>query len=251
MLSSKKAVAPQLGSLKDVEQKKKQVFKPILDNPYTQSSQWPAIDAKLSTDILDLLCLLLMSVGKYELLAKETTKAANKGEAAVPPEIRSHLTLGFNSTVKRLESQAAEKRQVLTGESKRAKKESVEYLKYVFVAKNDISPSILTQSFPVLCYTASKSLDNRVKLVELPKGAMEKVSTTLNIKHTGIIGLTDVAAEAKPLYSLVNAIEDVDMPWLSRIFTDIDGFKAYFHKPAIKVLATTAPVANKKKKPAK
>lgn len=242
--STKKGVSePQLGSLKDVEQKKRQVFKPILDNPYTQSSQWPEVDSKLANDILELLCLLLAGVGKYQKMKR----GAKKGEDIGEPDMLNHITLGFNSTVKRLESQADEKRQILTGQSKRLKKSSDSNLKYVFVAKNDISPPILTQSFPVLCFTASQSLENRVKLVGLPKGSMDRLSSILNIKHTGIIGITENFTEAKPLLTLVDSIEDVDMPWLSAIFTDISSFTAYFHKPAIKVLATTAPVATKKK----
>lgn len=234
---------PQLGSLKDAEQKKKQVFKPILDNPYTQSNQWSELDAKLANDILELLCLLLAGVGKYQKMKSESKKGEDIGE----PAMLNHMTLGFNSTIKRLESQADEKRQILTGQSKRPRNSFDSYLKYVFVAKNDISPPILTQSFPVLCYTASQSLENRVKLIELPKGSMERLSSILNIKHTGIIGITENFTDAKPLLTLVDGIKDVDMPWLSAIFTDINSFTAYFHKPAIKVLATTAPAATKKK----
>ena len=48
-------------SLKSQEAKRKQVFRPILDNSFTQSNQWPFIEPTIANDIVDLLEVLLKS----------------------------------------------------------------------------------------------------------------------------------------------------------------------------------------------
>lgn len=246
-------MGPLPGSLKDVEQKRRQVFKPILDNPYTQTNQWPEMDQKAATDILDLLCLLLLRVGKYSSILKEANekkKVDKSHKTPDAPAIQSQMTIGFNSTVKKLESQASCKMRHKSTTKKHKKLKVIEnstQLKYIFVAKSDIQPALLTQSFPVLSFTASESLGNRIKLVELPKGAMNKLSESLNMKNIGIIGLTNNAKEAKPLYDLVNLnITDIDIPWLSGIFDESANINNLFHKPAVKMLLTSAPIIPKK-----
>ncbi|RCK58210.1 Ribonucleases P/MRP protein subunit POP3 [Candida viswanathii] len=191
--SSAKATS---SSIKAHEAKKRLVFRPILENPYTQSNVWLFIQPELGSDIVALL----------ESLLKNPS-----------PEVYR----GFNQTVEALEIQAAYNRGKL--------KDSVPQIKYVFVCKFDISPPILTSMFPVLSVTASKSADDMVKLVQLPRGSIEKLGD-------GIIGLTLNLKRAKSLYDLVDEkVKDVDVPWLNGIF-DKD---VPFEVPNIKHIQTS------------
>lgn len=237
------------GSLRDAEKRRRQVFKPVLDNPFTQGHQWPTVEPDLGNSIVDVLALVLSGLGSYNLLVKELRSKNGTGHPKLPaePPIRKHITIGFNSTVQSLEKQASAKRAKAT--KKRAKKAECDsgdsiYIKYVFVAKAEISPPILTQHFPLLSFTASKSRLDRVKLIQLPRGATRKLSETLGVPNTTIIGLTGDLREAKPLYALADRVENVEAPWLEGMFWGDD--EAYFHKPALKVLATSAPVGKGK-----
>lgn len=156
-----------MNSVKEAEKKRKQVFKPLLDNPFTQA-QFPIINQNIQDQILDFLLHILEDIGKYETLLKSKPEVSPE-----EPESLKHMTLGFNSTVQLLEDQA---RGFHTKE-----------LSYVLVCKADIQPSLLTSQFPILSYTAS-SESNKVKLVQLPRGSMDKIEKVLG-KKTGIIGL--------------------------------------------------------------
>lgn len=153
-------------SIKAQEAKKRLVFRPILDNPYTQSNVWPFIEPQLGVDIVD----LLENILKTQKDSKE-------------------IYHGFNPTVQTLEKQAAYNRDK-TGDV-------VPQIKYVFVCKFDMSPPILTSMFPVLCMTSSKSTDDMVKLVQLPRGSIERLSKALGIENSGIIGITEKLEQAK------------------------------------------------------
>ncbi|RCK64543.1 Ribonucleases P/MRP protein subunit POP3 [Candida viswanathii] len=191
--SSAKATS---SSIKAHEAKKRLVFRPILENPYTQSNVWPFIQPELGSDIVALL----------ESLLKNPS-----------PEVYR----GFNQTVAALEKQAAYNRGKLS--------DPVPQIKYVFVCKFDISPAILTSMFPVLSVTASRSADDMVKLVQLPRGSIEKLGD-------GIIGLTPNLERAKSLYDLVDEkVKDVDVPWLNGIFDK----EVPFEVPKVKQIQTS------------
>lgn len=233
------------GSLRDVEKRRRQVFKPVLDNPFTQGHQWPAVEPELGASMVDVLALVLSNLGSYNLIVKEMRSKKGTQPLKLPtePAILKHITIGFNSTVQRLEKQASHKRAKVGNKKIKADDSDSSYIKYVFVAKAEISPPILTQHFPLLSFTASKSRQERVKLVQLPRGATKKLSETLGIPNTTIIGLTGDIREAKPLYALADKVENVEAPWLEGLFGGAD--EVYFHKPALRVLATTAPMGKK------
>lgn len=235
------------GSLKDIERKRREVFKPILDNPYTKGSEWPAVDLETQKAIVDFLAQLLSSYGGYLQLQK------NK-RTSLSVELTDKITLGFNSTVKRLEAQAAPNRaKVLKKSAKKTKTvpkleaKTTGYVKYVFVCKSDISTPLLTSCFPLLTFSASKSLLDRVKLVELPRGSMSRLLKVLHTENTGIISITDDWSEGKPLFDLIDRkIEDQEVPWLHGLFEGELG--EAFEKPAIKFLKTTAPIGRSTQK---
>ena len=62
-------------SLKESEKKRKQVFKPVLDNPLTQSNVWPFVEPEIGTSLVDLLQHLLTPIGRYN-----EAKKAPKGQ---------------------------------------------------------------------------------------------------------------------------------------------------------------------------
>lgn len=224
------------GSLKDIEQKRKQVYKPILDHPYTQGYEYPNIAPQFATSILDFLTSLLKSYGAYLELKKK------KGVKISVPDVHDKITIGFNSTVARLEKQAQPNRDRVYGTTS----EPVEaYVKYVFVAKSDMSSSLLTSSFPILAYTASRSLEDRVKLVELPEGAMQRLSSALNTKNVGVLSLQRTWEEGKPLFDIIDKhVPDVNVPWLSGLFGEEGAFEA----PAIKFVKTSMPIGKRQAK---
>lgn len=232
------------GSLKDM--KRRLVFKPVLDNPYTQSNLWPFITPEVAAQIMDYLSVVLSGLGSYNQMAKD--------KQTVPdvPSIQKQITIGFNSTVLALEKQASihrarllKRRKVVEKDiQKDIKKDEELYIKYVFVTKFDISPTVLTDPFPVLSFTSSQSGKDRVKLIQLPRGSMSKLSKLLHLDNVGIIGLSGRIVEAGPLYGLIaTEVKDVEVPWLNGLFDDPDSI---FMKPAISFLKTSAPIIPKK-----
>lgn len=225
------------GSLKDLDKRAREVFKPILENPYTQGPDFPVISKETSRDILEFLNQFLPSYGNYLGL---------KNKKDIPAHALSgKITIGFNSTVQALESQAFFNRKKAFNTVKAPPKRlPIEgYLKYVFVARNDISTPLLTDMLPLLAFTASKSLDNRVKLIDLPRGSMNKLLELLQTKNIGIVGILDEWREGKEMFNLIESnVKDIDVPWLRGLFeSETPGFK----EPAIKFLRAIAPVGKR------
>ncbi|CAK7899980.1 hypothetical protein CAAN3_04S08504 [[Candida] anglica] len=239
-----KQVAPLSGSLKDIEKRRRQVYKPVLDNPYTQSNLWPFVEPEVSETLLELLSHLFSNVGSYN---KVVASGKDKPEFVKPEEpeiLRNGMTLGFNSTVGALERQAKKTTDILNGKTGQEENNS-KYIKYVLVTKFDITPSLLVQHFPVLACTASKSKEDRVKLVQLPRGASKRLSDMLNISNVTIIGLTSDIRAAQGVYDLIdNKVDDVNVPWLEQMLAECS--KVEFSKPVLKVLSTSAPIFPKK-----
>ncbi|ODV79541.1 uncharacterized protein CANTADRAFT_20848 [Suhomyces tanzawaensis NRRL Y-17324] len=233
------------GSLKDMERKRRQVFKPVLDNPFTQSSLWPFVEPEIAGTIVDSLSAILSGLGSYNRTVQEAARL-DKGSKQTPPEpeIKQHITIGFNSTVEALEKQASIHRHRLTTKKHKPGKQG-RYLKYVFVTKYDITPAVLTNHFPVLAFTASSSTENKVKLVQLPRGSMAKLSEVLHMENTGILGFEAHIKEAQFLFKYVDEhIKDVEVPWLDGLFDPDNG--DFFSKPALSFLSTSAPILPKK-----
>ncbi|KAI5961966.1 POP3 [Candida theae] len=208
-------------SLKARSNKKNQVFRALLDNPYTQSNTWPFVTPSVAKDVLDLMDAILRPI-------------VQEAESISQLE---WLHYGFNSTVETLERQAANNR----GKHK----DSVKQIKYLIVCKYDITPQMLTSMFPVLSFTASKSASDMVKLVQLPKGSMETLSKITGVANTGILGLSNDVTSAEPIYKLIDEnVKDVEIPWLNDIF-DSPG---KFYQPRVKQLPVKPPQKKRKKK---
>ena len=294
MSSKKKVPANSGGSLKEIEKKRRQVFKPILDNPYTQTNVWPFVEPEVAESVMGMLSVILSNLGRYNGLLAEARVTKNvKFVKPESPEILRSITVGFNSTVRALEEQAQRNwggivkkesgngigskggsnsgktsnsgssgNSGTSGNSRSSGNSSTgnsgtgnsitnnytsPYIKFIFVTKYDITPTILTNPLPVLCYTASKSLKDPVKLIQLPRGSMTRLSSILNIEHTGIIGLAEDIRQALALYELVEKnISNISVPWLEDLFTDGTGDLAHLVKPNLKFLVTSAPILPRK-----
>ncbi|SGZ57440.1 CIC11C00000005751 [Sungouiella intermedia] len=235
---------PGSGSLKDLEIKRREVFKPILDNPYTRGNSWPQVPDTVSKSILEYLTQLLSSYGQYNQLRK-TSKDKN-----IPKhDLENKITIGFNSTVRVLEEQAAPNREkVLKRKGRQAPITSTKpYVKYVFVAKSDITTPLLTNSLPLLAFSASRSLQDRVKLIELPRGSLEKLLKVLKEDRVSIMSLRQDWAEGAPLFTLIDdKIKDVEVPWLEALFTGDGALDAVYQKPDVRFLKTSAPIGKPK-----
>lgn len=219
---------PSGNSLKEREKRRRQVFKPVLDNPYTQVN-WPFIKPSTNEDILNLLLSALRPIGVYNEVMKRS-ESDKKVQTPEMPDILQKVTIGFNSTTAALEGLAKNKPQTLP-------------IEYVFICKYDIPAKILVQHFPVLTYTASKGANRTIKLVQLSKGSAQAISDALKIPDTTILGLSKDSPLSNT--SFFNEIPDVEVPYLEHLST--------FNKPVINFLSTSAPITGKndKKKPQK
>lgn len=267
-MSKKQAAAS--GSLKDLERRRTEVIKPILDNPFTSGFEWPNVDPATSDKILGYLTQLLSRYGNY-LDMKRDSHGKN---VPVPPEALK-ITVGFNSTVKRLEDQAAPNRERILGKKKHKKNKKSKtkgtaneelsktnedsantdenlfeskktpFVGYVFVARADITSPLLTDCFPQLTFSASSSLTKRVHLIQLPRGATNCLSKVLHTENASIISLCDDWSDASPLFSLIDkSVNFPNVPWLEQIFSPN---ASMYHSLNISLVKTEAPIGKPKK----
>ncbi|EGV63066.1 hypothetical protein CANTEDRAFT_114377 [Yamadazyma tenuis ATCC 10573] len=226
--NGKKVTKPTGNSLKEREKRKKQVFKPVLDNPFTQI-QWPFIEPELGSHVVESLEVLLTPVGQYH---KNIT-----AKGAPMPKFLDGFTFGFNPTTEALERQANTKHP-----------DADKQIRYVFVCRYDIIPSILTQHFPVLTYTALRNSHHTIKLIQLPKGAIDRLSQASGINDLSILSVTGNAPGVEGFFDLYNSVPEVQIPFLEPILKKRGNFKS----PLIKLISTSAPVgSSSKKKPQK
>jgi len=162
---------------------------------------------------------------KREVGGKVAASAMNEqGQAdqtPLPPEITASVSVGFNSTERRLE--AAAQRATPTGISRRvaseAREEDLKPLAAVFVDRSD-HPPILYAHLPQLLATASMSAPTEpaIRLVALPKGSMARLSSALHIPRVSIVGLERDAPNMRPLFEFIREhVAPIEIPWLKNI----------------------------------
>lgn len=155
--------------LKAQEVQKKSIFKPLLTNPYTRKNAWPRIDPQVQRDLLQALeTTVLQPVKQYNQLTKEEKKLF--------PDQNNYdvnVLTGFNSIMKALETQVQKKLKSRRIDSDKTQND----ITMLFVCKSDISCRLLYMQLPTLCALAN------VKLVTLPKGSSQKLSSALGAKH--------------------------------------------------------------------
>lgn len=148
-----------------------------------------------------------------------------------PPELNLFLTIGLNSTTRHLESMAA----MLPTEGTLPKPR----LLAVFVCRSDSQPSQLHSHLPVLCNIASRSSpEHTVRLVQLPRGAEARLTSSLAVPRVGFLGLMEGAPGSTLLQSfLEEKVLAVRVPWL-------EGSLGY-RPTVIRAMKTIAPPAKK------
>ena len=212
-------------------------------------------------DVVDLLCQLLEPIGQHrrEYLKpsrgsssrKRKRKAAQHATTSTDttptppnPAISSHITLGFNTTIRHLESLSAISRPQPLGGPNLEQSKSIGQLaplSAVFVCRAGLPP-ILTSSLPLLTATASLAFPEEppTRLIHLGKIAGDRLAQSLHQPTVGFIGLRSDTAIAKNLIALVrDRVQPVDVPWLREA-----GSTTYL---PVKIKQTEAQVGPKKR----
>ncbi|KAK9477399.1 RNase P subunit Pop3-domain-containing protein [Lipomyces japonicus] len=210
-----------------VKTKRRTVYRPVLDNSYTRII-WPTVNPEDGTVILDLLCDVLQPIKVFTSECAKKNLQTNESALVRPPTL-SYVTLGLNATTRALESQTR------TTLSKRRKSSlPSRRLVAVFVARTDILPAILYSHFPILCQQSNTP----VKLVQLPKHSMDRISDAVGISDVGIVGIREEFFNALTLLDVVNGkVGDITLPWEKLDDCSLN----------VKQIITTAPLVEKKK----
>ena len=135
--------------------------------------------------------------------------------ALLPPEIVAHLSIGFNSTERRLEAAA----QRATPSASDACQADLKPLVAVFVDRSVCSP-ILYSHLPQLLTVASmvSPSDPTIRLVTLPEGSTARLSMALHIPRVSILGLGRDAPNTRPLVQFIREhVPPIEIPWLKNI----------------------------------
>lgn len=133
------------------------------------------------------------------------------------PEIYDHLTIGFNSTVRRLESLARSRKPQILSQSTdpQPRNTSDVNLAAIFVCRKAL-PEIMTSSLPSLLAT-SASQSARAKLVQISSHAELKIAEALQQPRVGVLGIEVEAPEAETLLRFVrDNIDQMQVTWLDQ-----------------------------------
>lgn len=135
--------------------------------------------------------------------------------SSVPAQIQDYLTVGFNSTTRKLQSLSAARtptglyKAPSNGETVR----SAGQVAAVFVCRDSL-PEIMTSSLPILISTAAPR-ETRARLIEISPQAEAKVAHALGLPRVGMLGLEPGAPGTEALLGLVlEKTQVVDVPWL-------------------------------------
>ncbi|KAK5026609.1 RNase P and RNase MRP subunit [Exophiala sideris] len=196
-----------------------------LSLPYPEP-HWPHVSADHEQAILTLLIPLLQPIGNFR--RDNVARSRGKGRAGNPknntraeampewmPEIYDRLTIGFNSTVRRLESLARSRKPAILSQAVGIEQppHAVPDLSVVFVCRQAL-PNIMTSSMPLLLATSSPKT-SRARLVELSTQSEAKLAQALNQPRLGVLGLEQDAAEFNTLVQFLEEnIEAVEVIWL-------------------------------------
>ncbi|KAJ9608474.1 RNase P and RNase MRP subunit [Cladophialophora chaetospira] len=217
----------------------------------------PSISVENEQAILHFLLPLLQPIGDFR--REHVPRSKGKGRAgnrtiagdSLPvwmPEVYDHLTVGFNSTVRRLESLArSRKPQILHADPDADPPEAPGVnLATVFVCRKSL-PDIMTSSIPILIAT-SAPISGRARLVNVSAEAEVKIARALHQPRVGVLGieLGTVGAESL-LHYIQENVPTLDVPWLDQAPT--------YQSVNVTIVVSTgktraAPLSRKRKTPA-
>lgn len=183
-------------------------------------------------------------------------KHAPHAEVLETPALQQHLTIGFNSTTRYLESlaqasapkntqsQEPTSSNVGTPNANPSNPDEPKPIVAVFVLGSD-RPSILYSHLPLLIKTASlvSSSSPPPRLVSLPKGAEERLSAALSIPRAGLIGFIEGAPNTDSFIDFIRQqVPEVEVPWLH------EAAAGAYLPVNIRTIQTSAPANQKKRK---
>ena len=86
----------------------------------------------------------------------------------------------------------------------------------MYLCASTIYPSNAHKCVSYVVFHGVKSAEDRVKLIQLPRGSLERLSKALGVDRVGIFGLTKDTEGAQPLFDLINEnVKDIEAPWLT------------------------------------
>ncbi|EXJ95155.1 hypothetical protein A1O1_00274 [Capronia coronata CBS 617.96] len=199
--------------------------KPVhaLSLPYPDP-QWPPVSSDQEQAVLQLLLPLLRPIGEFK--RSHVPQSKGKGRAGktvdtanndLMPDLYTHLTIGFNSTVRRLEALAGDRSPAILSAptTTTTPSQNPVNLSVVFVCRQNL-PDIMSSSMPLLVAT-SAPVSSRSQLVELSPQAEAKIAQALQQPRVGVLGLEEGASDAGALLRLVaETFETVTVPWLDQ-----------------------------------
>ncbi|CAG8739125.1 5153_t:CDS:2, partial [Acaulospora morrowiae] len=230
-------------TIQDQEQKRKTVFKAVLDSPFTV--KWPEVSLLDQRFILDELCRTLLAVGNYRRQMKEAKR--NKSEkkknsegkikqesvndlteenvVSTKPKSIAHqfgLVIGINEVTKHVEQSYDQEvisnfqqrcARISSNSSMLAKNPSFskmkEPLRIIFVCKADISPAHLISHLPIMASIAD------VLIVPLPSGSSKVISSHIGIPTVTVLGIKKISPEFDNLHVLIREkVMPVHISWL-------------------------------------
>lgn len=203
-----------MNSIKAAEKrvaKRKQVFRPILDNPFTDEAHlWPAVSDH--HDVLE----------RFRLTVLQRLKQANEWSQGTSLEAPVDVVLGFNNVVEYCEHDGAGSGSDTTVDG------------FLFVCNKDGVPAVLLSQLPVLAYTSKRV----VKVVQLPKNSLRLFDECLpQTKHDGLLLLLNNDKLDRSFATMLeNKVGDLHPPWLQGI--------DYVSAP-VKLLSTSVPLKGK------
>jgi len=201
--------------------------KPVLkaDSAFS-SPKWPIIEANKQDIILKLLYNLLNPIGQHRSIhvtpskgkrskkRKRKEKSSEKGDddqvkyAPLPPtpEIAQHITIGFNSTVRHLQSTINPQGPT-----------TPEHFAAIFLTQP--TSYLPYMPLPVLATLASQQKPSKppIRLIPFPSIAEATLCKALGIPRTGVIGLFEDVPGTASLIEYVREIDAVKVPWVREV----------------------------------
>lgn len=192
---------------------------------------------------------------RQEAKRKSSNAGLNESDAVPPmPEISSHLLVGLASITRYLEFMSggitadglrenSGTNQALVNcengiDMEHESKMKVRHLAAIFVCRSS-QPSVLHAHLPQLVATASlrNPLVQATRLVQLPSGSENRLSSALGIPRASFIAILEDAPHSKPLLDLVqDVVPVIELPWLE------EARKARYMPVKINTVLTTAPI---------
>jgi ribonuclease P/MRP protein subunit POP3 len=190
----------------------------------------PLVSLDQEAAVMTLLIPLLQPVGDFRRnhvprskgkgRAGKGSKSSDKERISAPasmPEIYDNLTIGFNTTTRRLEalSQAQKPSSLSEPQIPHQSEPAPANLLAVLVCRRSF-PEIMTSSLPLLIATAAASAkSSRTRLIEISPHSEAEIAQALSQPRVGVLGIENDAPGASTLARFVlENIDTVDIPWL-------------------------------------